>query len=124
MPQCLDRWRRGGEVSVDVKATCQDSDQFYSLTYVFFPRAGEPLLLGGNFNSSQLSDGVKWKVPAGHRCGFQILTTGATAIDTEIKFNGVLAACNPAAHCQGACKAPGSAGIAGDWTLSAVRTGG
>jgi len=114
MPRCIDDWRRGGDVTVFVKATCDDQDRFYSLTYVYFPRQDLALRLGGSFNSAQLAAGVDWQVPEGHRCGFQLLTTGKKAIHTEIKLNG------EPVH-QGDCTAGGSAGIAGDWTVTGVR---
>jgi hypothetical protein len=106
---------------VGVKATCQDQ-QFYSLTYVFDSNDKQlPLLAGKSFNSTKLTLGVGWKVPAGYRCRFEILTVGNQPIDTVITLNGVPAACNSGRHCQGACTPSGAAGIAGRWAVTGVR---
>lgn len=123
MPRCMYDWRRGGTVTIGVTATCDDADQFYSLTYVFHPRPDleVPLLEGGTFDSEQLRAGVSWQVPEGYRCAFQLVTTGNQAIDTEITLDGTSPDCVPGTHCQGACVPSGTAGLAGYWTLSAVR---
>lgn len=122
MPRCRDTWRRRGDVQVGVRATCADSNQFYSLTYVFTRNdASLRLQPGGSFNSAQLAQGVGWTVPEGYRCRFEILTTGNRAIDTEISLNGEVAVCNPGRHCQGACTPSGAAGICGNWAVTGTR---
>lgn len=121
MPRCRDRWVRPGPTRIRIKATCQDPNVFYQLSYTLQRVSEElPVLAGGSFTSGELTAGAGWEVPAGYKSDFTLISTGNKPIETEIEFDGQPAECNPGRHCQGACVPSGPAGIAGDWDVTAA----
>jgi len=122
MPRCRDTWVRRGDTVVWIKVTSNDSKVFYSLSYNLLRVAPElAVKQGKDFTSKQLAKGVQWTVPEGYRCEFTLVTTSNKALDTEIKINDVGVECHSGRHCQGKCAPSGSAGIAGDWAVTAAR---
>lgn len=118
MPRCNSSWVRKGDTQVKVTVPEPPKKQVLILKVAFFPRLPELAVLDSlSFGTGEIRKGAEWTTPANYRAVFTLITTGNDALETKLLIGGKQPSCPPSAHCFGACKPSGQAGVAGSWSL-------
>jgi hypothetical protein len=119
MPRCNTTWVKKGATSVRVTVSDPPDDAVVVLNVALIPRRDDlPVVAVPSFGKDELEEGAEWETPANYRAVFTLVASTDDALDTEILLGGSVPSCPTGAHCYGACKPSGQAGVAGAWALT------